>query len=170
MDLVLIRHAIAVEPEDAPSDAERPLSGRGQKRFRKAVRGLLRLDLRLDHVFHSPWQRAAETAAMLGPLLVGDADERLEVTELLTDSPGESLLALTDRFAPETRVGFVGHEPWMGELLSLLVAGTPAHAEALAFKKGGVAWLTGTPRPGHMRLLALLPPRLLRRLAEPVAS
>lgn len=163
-----MRHAIAVERSPALEDARRPLSQRGIGKFRKAVRGLGRLGVELDHVFHSPWLRAVETAEFLAPLTRGER----EATDLLADDPGGELIDLANRLAHQanrqdraTRVAFVGHEPWMAELCSLLLIGNTSLAEQVAFKKGGVAWLIGEARPAGMRLHAMLPPKVLRRLA-----
>ncbi|MCG8425542.1 MAG: histidine phosphatase family protein [Proteobacteria bacterium] len=162
MEFVLIRHAIAVERSAQVQDAERPLSDRGVRRFTKAVRGLAHLGVHLDQVFHSPWLRAAQTAALLDPITRG----KREATDLLIDEPDDRLLALAAGFGDDARIGFVGHEPWMGELLSLCLTGVLSHADNLPFKKGGVAWLGGDPRAGAMALTALFPPRFLRSMAE----
>lgn len=164
MEVLLIRHAIAVDHDAAPSDADRVLTAEGSKRFRQVVRGMERLGLNLDRVFHSPWLRAVQTAELLEPVLADELARALHATPLLTASPDDELLALASDLPPAARVAFVGHEPWMGELLSLLVTGTVAHGGRLAFKKGGVAWLTGEVKPGGMMLQALAPPRVLRHI------
>lgn len=162
MEFFLVRHAIAVERTSTMEDAARPLTERGARRFARAVRGLERLELRLDHVFHSPWLRARQTAELLAPITAGG----VEVTELLADDPGEELLALAGRFSDSSRIAFVGHEPWMGELLSLLLTGTTRFAEKFLFKKGGLAWTLGDPRPGKMSLVCMFTPKSLRRMGE----
>ena len=68
------------------------------------------------------------------------------------------------------RVALVGHQPWMGELLAWLVTGGQADARGFAFKRGGVAWLEGQPKPGRMALRAFLPPKVLRTLGEAMPS
>lgn len=166
MEVLLIRHAIAVDHDAAPSDAERPLTRRGIKRFRQAVRGLAHLGLTLDHVLHSPWLRAVQTAELLAPVLAGKPERVLQPTPLLTETPGDALLALAEQFPADACIAYVGHEPWMGEQLSLLTTGTIAHADHLRFKKGGVAWLEGEPRPGGMVLRSMLPPGILRRIRK----
>lgn len=167
MEVLLIRHAIAVAHDAAPTDADRALTHEGSKRFRRVVRGLARLGLGLDHVFHSPWLRAVQSAELLEPVLAGELARALQATPLLAASPGQALLALAGNLPAEARVGFVGHEPWMSELLALLVTGTTAHAGRMPFKKGGVAWLAGELAPGGMTLQAMLPPRVLRRIRKP---
>lgn len=157
MELFLVRHAIAVPATEDRPDAERPLTDEGTKRFRQVVRGLDRLGVRLDRVLHSPWTRAVETADLLSRIL--DGESAVEVG--LAREPDSELVA---RLAGGERVAAVGHEPWMSELLALLVTGNKAHAPRFAFKKGQVAWLAGEAKPRGMALVASLPPRILRRL------
>lgn len=167
MELFLVRHAPAVEGTDDGDGPLRPLSKRGRRRFGKAVLGLQQLGVTFDHVFHSPWLRAVETAQMLAPVNKGGR----ATTDLLAASPGIELVNLArqytlDRTAPDAAVALVGHEPWMSELFSLLVTGETMHAENLPFKKGGVAWLHGVSAPAGAELVAVWPPRSLRKLAD----
>jgi phosphohistidine phosphatase len=165
MELLVIRHATAVERIEGASDADdaaRPLTERGRRRFRRVVRGLRRLKLDVDRVVHSPWTRAAQTADLLGRLVDGDLDDARRVSPHLAAPPRAELF--TDLAAAGgDRIAVIGHEPWLGDLLSLLLTGSTAHADTLPFKKGGVAWLDGTATPGGMKLVAFLPPRVLRR-------
>jgi phosphohistidine phosphatase len=62
-------------------------------------------------------------------------------------------------------VALVGHEPWISDLCAWLIIGRQ-EGHSLPFKKGGVAYLEGTPKPGGMRLLGFWSPRLLRRLGQ----
>ena len=156
MELFVIRHAIAVPGSMVLADAERPLSPQGRARFTQAVMGLQRLGIRYDRLYHSPWLRAVETAALLGPVLVGEA----VCSPALARPPSQALL---DAIVGE-RVALVGHQPWVGELVTWLTTGTQSDGSAFAFKRGGVAWLEGRPKPGRMVLRAFLPPKVLRAL------
>lgn len=156
MELFLVRHAVAVPASPEFPDAARPLTPDGRKKFEKVVRGLRRLDVSFDRLYHSPWTRAVETANLMTELLDGDS-----VVEMgLARVPDADLIG---RIEGE-RAAAVGHEPWMSELLSLLLTGGKPLAASIEFKKGGVAWLEGEARPKGMRLRALLPPSVLRRL------
>lgn len=158
MELLLVRHGIAVERSPDTDDAARPLTRRGKRRFRREVVGLRAMGQTLDRVYSSPWTRAAQTARLLAPL-----GGKLETTALLTASPGDPLMALlADQ--DDGRLALVGHEPWMGELCALLVAGAVGLGDRFRFKKGGVAWLQGEPQAGRMTLTAFVPPRVLRRV------
>lgn len=158
MHFYLVRHATA-EPRGAGwDDADRPLTLEGIERFDRVVKGLRALKVELDAVHHSPWRRAVETAHRLAPLM---AKGRRVETEALAASPSEPLL----KELRGESVALVGHEPWMGELLALLVTGDALLGAHFAFKKGGVAWLEGEPRPGRCTLRALWTPRSLREAA-----
>ncbi|MEJ5336203.1 MAG: histidine phosphatase family protein [Thermus sp.] len=160
MTLFLVRHAPAEPLLEGQEDAARPLTPQGERRFRKAVRGLKRLGLRCGRVYHSPLLRAVQTAE----LLLDWADGPSEVTPLLAAPPGEELLELLATGENGVGVALVGHEPWLSQLAAWLLLGERAGEEAFVLKKGGVVWLEGVPRPGGMRLRAWLPPRVLRKV------
>lgn len=175
MQLFVIRHAIAADlaagsPDGA--DAERPLTRKGVRRFRRSVEGMSALGFRFSSVLHSPWRRAAETAELLGPVL--SESSYLLASDLLCRTPDAALLALIaehGRLAAEhgaegeLAVAVVGHEPWLGELIGLVTAGETEAGEAIIVKKGSVSWLEGSPVSGGMSLRALLPPRVLRAVS-----
>ena len=150
MDLFLVRHAIAEERRAGLPDAQRSLTDKGRARFKLVVRSLSRSGFRFDRVYHSPWLRALETAELLAPL----KDGPLVAAEGLAGPPNPDFFASLEG----EHVACVGHEPWMSDALSLLTTGDP-DGHWLRFKKGGVAWLRGTPAPAAMHLRALIPPR-----------
>jgi phosphohistidine phosphatase len=156
MELALVRHAVA-EPKTArngATDAARALTREGRRRFRRVSAGLKRLELRFDRLLHSPLRRAVETAELMEDLVAG----RIESEPLLATTPSDALLA---RLRGE-RVALVGHQPWLGELLSWLVLGDPSRGNAWDWKKGGVALLSGDPQPGGMQVTEFLAPSVLR--------
>ena len=155
MNLFLVRHAIATPRTPERPDSLRPLTEAGRERFRRCVRGLGRLGVRFDLVLHSPWQRAKETALELGPL----AESPPRPTALLAS---EVDLELFDLIHGYDDVALVGHEPWLGDLaIECLSPGSNLHFD---LKKGSVLWLRGPARPGHMELVALLPPKVLTKI------
>ncbi len=161
MELLVIRHAIAVERREGMVDADRPLTGRGRRRLREVVRGLAAHQRPVELVLTSPWRRAVETAARLRPLVVDRAAARL--TRERAAPPGAELLRVLASTGV-ARLAVVGDEPWLSELVGLLIAGDPRLGAAMPFKKAGVAVLDGEVTPGGMALVALLPPRLTRRM------
>ena len=156
MDLFLIRHAIAVERRPDLLDAERPLTERGRDRFGKVVSALERAKIRFDRVYSSPWKRAMQTAELLesineGSMVVADGLATTPSLEFFSSVKGGS-------------VACVGHEPWMSEAVALLCL-DEIDGDWLRFKKGGVAWLRGSPGSGAMELHGFWPPRLLLNLS-----
>jgi phosphohistidine phosphatase len=166
MDLYLVRHAVAFDPDPAqwPDDTQRPLTPDGVKRFRRAASGLRELVANVDVVLSSPWPRAWQTAELLAQEAGWPTPVRCEALES-GRAPAEVLQALQPH-AGASAVALVGHEPSMSELASyLLTADTgPVH---IVMKKGGVARLEidESMRPGAARLVWLLAPKVLRALA-----
>jgi phosphohistidine phosphatase len=162
MDLYVIRHAIAQEARDDLPDTERELTRKGRRRFRDVVRGLDAHGVELDRVLYSPWKRAAETAHLLSPIIADRRRDALVATDALTASPNQHLLDLMFAHSAAGTVGVVGHEPWLSELIALLVFGDTLKRTAFELKKGSVAHLEGDATVGGMVLLSLIPPKVLR--------
>jgi phosphohistidine phosphatase len=163
MTLYLIRHAHAGtrDPND-PDDHLRPLSRKGQKQAQALAAACTALDLRFDRLFTSPYTRAAETA---GPLTSHTREGRLELLAELTGDDYAQLLEVLRRTRRrrDRVVALVGHEPYLGELLSYLLCGAK---EALSthFSKGMLVRVDGPLRAGQLELRSALPPALLKRL------
>jgi phosphohistidine phosphatase len=164
-ELFVVRHAIAHERNAArwPNDDARPLTDEGVQKFRQAARGLARLFTAPEESLTSPLIRARQTAAIL--------EERaafppaIELEALRPDANLAALLsALSKRRA--ARIAVVGHEPDLSQLIGALLGGVAARP-LLEMKKGAVAQLAFAQRieAGGGHLIALLPPRVLRRLA-----
>lgn len=158
MELFLFRHAIAEEPGPDINDADRAVTREGARRFKDAVKGLEKLEIGFDIVLHSPLRRSVQTAELLLPLVRAGG---LVVTPFLSAPPDEQLLS---QFVG-LRVGAVGHEPHLGNLVSWLVTGSVEAGDRFPFKKGALYWLEGMPLPGKMRIKAALPPKVLRAIS-----
>jgi phosphohistidine phosphatase SixA len=165
MELLIVRHAIACEPDARrwPDDALRPLSPRGAARAGPAARGLRRLAPAPLRVWVSPLRRAKQTAAILARF--ADWPEGEECAQLLPEASPEALLAVLER-AREKCQAVVGHQPGLGRLIAACL---PDRAQSAAFelKKMGAALLSfpGGAHAGGGALLWLVPPRILRAAA-----
>jgi phosphohistidine phosphatase len=167
MQLIVVRHAIAMEREDFAKsgrpDSDRPLTDTGRRRMRKNSRGLQRIAPRPDVIATSPWLRAADTARVLAETL---GIEGMETLDLLTPDHPPSELAgwLNERIGIAT-IAVVGHEPHLGELVTWLVGGTGSNFE---FKKGGACLLRVDDQvePGAAVVQWHLTPAQLRALAD----
>ena len=163
MDLVVVRHAIALERDALrwPDDRDRPLSPDGEKRFRRAARGYGRIVPQVDVVLSSPLERAWRTAQLLAeeagwpdpkPCDALEPDRApSEMTDVLRSQGGEVLAA-------------VGHEPHLGELIAYLLTGSDRGA-AIELKKGAAARLElDGIIPGNSTLRWLTQPKIARAI------
>lgn len=166
MNVILIRHGIAVEREEWKGpDGGRPLTERGAKRVAQVAAGLKRLEVQPTHLFSSPLVRAVETARILYTVL---AVPNLvsQVEELLPDaSPGRCLTVLSD-LPNDACVLCVGHEPHLGLLAALLLTGS--RSVAFRFKKAGACLieLPWPPKAGRGLLHWWMGPGQLRALGK----
>jgi phosphohistidine phosphatase len=165
--LYIVRHAIAAErdAERWPDDRQRPLTERGEQRFRKIARRMRWLAPHIDAVYSSPLARAWRTAEILAETSHWPAPITLQALE-----PGVAsadLLASLRDLRPGNDVAVVGHEPNLHELISLLLAGRRGEA-FVEMRKGGMALLEldADLTPGKAHLLWVLPPRLAVRISR----
>jgi phosphohistidine phosphatase len=163
--LYLIRHGLAVErTEFTGTDAERPLTSKGDQKTRKVAQRLKQLGLKLDRLFTSPLVRARQTAEIL--VGVGLA-HHLEVANFLAPagSFAVGLACLQEWQQSEAEaLAFVGHEPDLSQWAELLL--WEEARGVIALKKAGVIGLTFPEQAeqnpvGHCCLFWLTPPALL---------
>ena len=166
MDLYILRHAIAVNREDpsCPRDSERPLTAKGAAKLRKVVRGMKALGLSFDLILTSPYVRARQTAELVADDL--GAATKVERTPHL--APDGNPRALMDLIGSRPHEGegilVVGHEPYLGQLISVLASGD--ERTAITMKKAGLCRLAiQAPRCGRCASLEwLLTPAQLERI------
>jgi phosphohistidine phosphatase len=140
MQLLIIRHADAGErdPDRWPDDTMRPLSARGEKRHKRVARRLRRRGLVPTLLLSSPWLRAWQTAAITADVTGSPAPVACEA---LAETPDLARIAVAvGQPGDDAIVALVGHEPWTGELASLLLTGD-IHQLATDFPKSGVMGL-----------------------------
>jgi phosphohistidine phosphatase len=165
--ILLIRRAPALA-RGTPGvlDAERPLTPSGRASFTVAARGLARIVGRVDVLLTSPLARARETAEIAAAALM-DVAPVIEPT-LASDRIHGTVAALAIH-PPEATVALVGHEPMLGTLLARMVGS--ADSERFALKRGGAAFVDLPDGPASAgQLIWFLPPRVLRALANAVAT
>jgi phosphohistidine phosphatase len=143
MNLYIIRHAIAVEPGTPgyEDDSQRPLTGKGKKKMASVAQGLKNLDVEIDLMLTSPYVRAADTAKIVRKMFELNKDQVVE-TELLTPTgyADQLINLINEKYSQIANLALVGHEPYLSNLISMLVAGNPDAGFDL--KKGGVCLLT----------------------------
>jgi phosphohistidine phosphatase len=141
MNIFILRHGIAVErgTKDFQNDSERPLTAKGTRQLRKSAAAMRQMKLRFDLILSSPYERAKRTAEIVAEEL--KLKKRLKFSDALKydGDAGELVHQLsTLKSAPENLL-LVGHEPYLSQLISLLVSGN--EEVAIDFKKGGLCKL-----------------------------
>lgn len=165
MDLYVLRHAIAEERDSSsfPDDSTRPLTKKGIKRMEEVAQGMLALGLSFDVIYTSPFTRAKQTADIV--VKAFHLEDKLRETETLATygEPAE-LIKLIKGTKDATSVLIVGHEPYLSDLISTLLAGDTSLS--ITMKKGGLCKLNvGTLRFGACASLEwLLPPSVSTHL------
>jgi phosphohistidine phosphatase len=168
MRLLVIRHAPAEDRAEfaktGKSDAERPLTDAGQRKMRRAARGLRSLIPSLDVLASSPYVRTLETAEIVADAYDGISVEPLRA--LTPDGSRPEVLRWLRTHGPDATVAIVGHESDLSELISWLLTGSPK--PRLELKKGGACLIEfdGRPpaRPGAGQMVWCLTRSHLERL------
>jgi len=167
MQLVVIRHAIAMEREEfAPTgrdDSLRPLTDKGKEKMRRAAAGLRELVPSIDVLAASPFTRAQQTAEIVAAEYEG---RRIVTTSSLEPDSAMEDFAEWLRTQRGDVVAVVGHEPHLGMLITWLMTGS--EESRVPLKKGAACLLEfpETPARGTARLQWALTASQLGRLAE----
>ncbi|MGQ0579547.1 MAG: SixA phosphatase family protein [Betaproteobacteria bacterium] len=150
MDLILWRHAEAV---DGPPDLARELTPKGVTQA-KAIAQWLRPRLpRQTRIIVSPAARAQQTAAAL-------TDEFKIDRQLAPGAPPTAVLAASGWPDHRGAVVVVGHQPTLGMMAALLIAGEPL---PWSIKKSAIWWLSHRVRGEHAQVVlrAVMSPDML---------
>jgi phosphohistidine phosphatase len=117
MLLYLVRHG---EAQSELTDSFQALSERGLGDVQNIASYLVRLNVRLDIIYHSQKMRAKQTAVVFGQFL--KPREGVQETDHLgpLDDPSEWEQRLRDR---DMNIMLVGHLPYLPKLFSLLTCG-----------------------------------------------
>ena len=156
MELYLLRHGDAVQKE--VDDSLRPLSHEGELEIAEAALYLGKRCPSIDFVFCSPLVRAKQSAEIVlkkvqaRELIVHDSfgpggNPALAITMLNANRPASALI--------------VGHEPYLGILISLLAGGPK-----IAVSKGALALVNCRlpVQPGKGSLAIYLTPREMNKI------
>ncbi|MGE5472475.1 MAG: SixA phosphatase family protein [Bacteroidota bacterium] len=150
MDLLLWRHA---EAEDGEEDLKRRLTGRGEKQARLMASWIREHQPKDLRIIASPATRTQQTAEAL----------QLPFETHRTIGPEACVSALIAASGWPNAPGsvlIVGHQPSLGRLASLLLAG---HEAEWTIKKGALWWLSSRVRRSETQtvLRAVIPAEFL---------
>ena len=150
MDLLLWRHAEAV---DGLPDHDRALTPRGREQAQRMAAWIEAHRPRKLRVLASPTVRTRQTASALCK------DFEL-LPKIGPDASVADLIAASGWPDASGNVLLIGHQPALGQLASLLIAGQEAD---WTVKKGALWWITNRSRAGETQnvLRAVLPANLI---------
>ncbi|HEY9187035.1 MAG TPA: phosphohistidine phosphatase SixA [Bacteroidota bacterium] len=167
MTIYLMRHgeAITLEETTSENDADRTLTIEGKEKLYQYSRALSLIGVSVDLVLTSPYKRAYETALIISEAM--QEKPKIEECELL--KPGEEIQPLINHLNKRkdfNSVLIVGHEPYLGNLASILISGKPSLN--IRFKKGGICKIdiSEFPPKGIGELVYLLTPKILKSLKK----
>lgn len=165
MNLYLLRHGLAAESSASGRDSDRPLTPKGERKLRQAAKAMEALKLPFDLILSSPYLRARQTAEVVAETF--GAQKRLEFSDTLkpNGSANELVQLLRERVPAREEVLLVGHEPFLSELIGLLVTG--GTTSTIVMKKGGLCKLAiESLKPGRCAALEwLLTPKQMKLMA-----
>ena len=166
MTLYFLRHAIALDrTEWHQKDSDRPLTSEGVRKMRKNARGMKQMGLSFDWILTSPYRRAYDTAQVVAETF--KARKKLRILKSLASdgSPERLVRHLALDYLTGEDLLLVGHEPYLSQLVSVLV-GAKGRLD-LDLKKGGLCKLTAAALTyGRCATLEWwIPPKVLRQLA-----
>jgi phosphohistidine phosphatase len=155
MELILWRHA---EAEDGIPDMARELTAKGRKQAKQMAAWLKSCMPDETRILVSPAARTQQTASALGM-------DFTMCDEIAPGATAHDLLKAANWPQSGQNLLIVGHQPTLGEVAALLLAGQDA---GWSVKKGAVWWITSRSRAGTNEcvLRAVMTPELLQKEKE----
>ena len=129
MDLILWRHAEALEPAEAKDDLARALTAKGERQAQRMAEWLNQRMAHTTQILVSPALRCQQTAKALG--------KKFKTSPELAPDGSEPVLV-------------IGHQPTLGLVASFLLTETP---QPWTIKKGAVWWIRGRQREGESQVV-----------------
>lgn len=129
MDLILWRHA---EAADGAPDMARKLTPKGEKQARETATWLRARLPKETRILVSPAERTLQTARAL-------SEEFEVVKEIAPGTSAAAVLAAAGWPDGKSAVLVVGHQPTLGMVAAMLIAGEPM---PWSVRKSGVWWLS----------------------------
>jgi phosphohistidine phosphatase len=139
MDLILWRHAEAVDWQEGCEDLDRALTARG---YKQAIRMAEWLDRQMPDstkILTSPARRCEDTVCRL--------NRKYKISkDLLPQANASNLLTLLQWPSPKATVLIVGHQPMIGQIVAQSLG---LQSKECAIRKASVWWLRSRERNGQ---------------------
>ncbi len=145
MDLILWRHAEALDAQAGQDDLSRELTSRGEKQAKRMAAWLDRQLPEVTRVLVSPAKRTEQTAQAL--------ERKFKIrAELAPGCTVEQLLAAAQWPDSKHAVLIIGHQPVLGHAIAQLLGLT---AQECAVKRGAVWWLRNRERDAQSQTVVV---------------
>jgi phosphohistidine phosphatase len=139
MDLVLWRHAEAVDWQQDCDDLDRALTARGYKQSIRMAEWLERQLPESTRIFSSPARRCEDTVCRLNRKYKVNKD-------LLPDTDASNILTFLQWPNAKATVLLVAHQPMIGQIVAQSLG---LQSTECAIRKGSVWWLRSREREGQ---------------------
>jgi phosphohistidine phosphatase len=134
MEIYILRHGVAEEPQTGQPDSERPLTADGRKKLRHVLRMAASAGVAPSLILTSPYKRALQTAQLAAETL----QYKSELLRTQSLEPGSSPKTVWDEIRvhkDESGILLAGHEPLFSRLTAYLLGSPNLLVE---FKKGAM--------------------------------
>jgi phosphohistidine phosphatase len=134
MEIYILRHGVAEEPQTGQPDSERPLTPDGRKKLRHVLRMAASAGVTPSLILTSPYKRALQTAQLAAEIL----QYKSELLRTQALEPGSSPKTVWDEIRvhkDESGILLAGHEPLFSRLTAYLLGSPNLLVE---FKKGAM--------------------------------
>jgi phosphohistidine phosphatase len=139
MDLILWRHAEAIDWQKDCDDLDRALTARGYKQAIRMAEWLERQLPESTRIFTSPARRCEDTVCRL--------DRKYKVSkDLLPDADANNMLSFLQWPNLKATVLIVGHQPMIGQIVAQSLG---LQSNECAIRKASVWWLRSRERDGQ---------------------
>jgi len=128
MQIYLLRHGIAEDPQPGHPDSERPLTAEGRDKLRRVLKRARTADVDPSVILSSPYRRAFETAAVAAEVLAYKGEivrSRALEPESSAFDAWEEIRHRKDQRA----VLLSSHEPLMSSLAAFLLDSPALHVD-----------------------------------------
>ncbi|MBV9769744.1 MAG: phosphohistidine phosphatase SixA [Bryobacterales bacterium] len=158
MEIYILRHGVAEEPQSGQPDSDRALTTDGRKKLRHVLRVAASTGVAPSLILTSPYKRAVQTAQLAAELL-GYQGELLRTKALEPSSSSKIVWDEIRVHKDESRILLAGHEPLMSRLTAYLLGSESLEVD---FKKGAMVCveLERFPADPHGVLRWMLTPKL----------
>lgn len=159
MDVYILRHGEAEDPEGGVADRDRRLTAKGKRDLRTVLEAARRAKVTPDLILTSPLRRAQETAALAAEIL--GCKRIVETRNLLPGANPDLVWREMGAQRDAKEVLLSGHQPHLGKLVGHLLEA----AVVVDLKKSALVWVSTPDRLGPPRgvLKWMITPRLVKR-------